>query len=153
MTDTNEYVHFPPKNGNIAKTVTQNCLADYNNSAAGKVIQFFSLYNLATNIKEAWADWTVLPAAKFLTLKGIDKAAQAVGNTEFLSVTGGASTTVMSPTAAAIHGGEKIAGRLAVPAIVGATGLDILMNAGCGTIGRQAAGQMTPLPPGVEVTF
>ncbi len=41
----------PPKNGNIAKTVTQNCLADYNNSAAGKVIQFFSLYNLATNIK------------------------------------------------------------------------------------------------------
>lgn len=38
----------PAKNGNVAKSVTQSCLAGYNNSAAAKVIQFFSLYNLAT---------------------------------------------------------------------------------------------------------
>ncbi len=45
---------IPVKNGNVAKSVTQSCLAGYNNSAAAKVIQFFSLYNLATNIKAAW---------------------------------------------------------------------------------------------------
>ena len=97
----------------------------------GKVTQFFSLYNVATNIKEAWPEWTLLPAAKLLTLKALDKASQAIGNTEFLSLTGGASTTVVSPTATAIHAGEKAAGRLATPALVAATGIDVLVNAGC----------------------
>jgi len=144
---------IPAKNGNVAKSVTQSCLAGYNNSAAAKVIQFFSLYNLATNIKDAWPDWTVLPASKVLSLKGLNAASQAIGNTEFLSVTGGASTTLLSPTAASIHVGEKLAGRLVGPAVALATGLDVIANAGCGTIGRQAAGQMTPLPPGAEVVF
>lgn len=105
------------------------------------------------NIKDAWPDWTVLPAAKVLSLKGLNAASQAIGNTEFLSVTGGASTTLLSPTAASIHVGEKLAGRLAGPAVALATGLDVIANAGCGTIGRQAAGQMTPLPSGAEVVF
>lgn len=142
-----------PKNGNVAKTVTQNCLSQYNSSTAGKVVQFFSLYNLATNFKNAWPDWTVLPALKFLSVKAVDTTSQAIGNTEFLSVTGGASTEILSPTAALIQGGEKLAGRLAGPGLALATGLDVLANAGCGTMGFQAAGQMTPLPPGIEVTF
>lgn len=142
-----------PNNANIAKTVTQNCLAQYNSSTAGKVVQFFSLYNLATNFKNAWPDWTVLPALKFLSLQGLNKASQAVGNTQFLSVTGGSSTEILSPTAGLIQGGEKLAGRLAGPGIAAATGLDVIANAGCGTLGRQAAGQMTPLPPGVQVSF
>ena len=74
-----------PSNGNIAKTVTQNCVWQYNNSTAGKTIQFFSLYNLATNFKNVWADWTMLQALKFLSLKGLDMASQAVGNTHILS--------------------------------------------------------------------
>jgi hypothetical protein len=139
-----------PNNG---KAVTQQCLSQYNNSSAGKVVQFFSLYHLATNFNSAWAEWTVLPALKFLSLKGLDMASQAVGNTQFLSVTGGASTNILSPTAGLIQGGEKLAGAVAGPGIAAATGLDVIANAGCGTIGRQAAGQMTPLPPGVQVSF
>src|SRR5579875_1524011 len=88
-----------PNNGN---TITQQCLSQYNNSTAGKAVQFFSLYNLATNLKHAWADWTVLPALKILSLKGLDMASQSVGNTEFLSVNGGGSTVIQSPTSAFI---------------------------------------------------
>jgi hypothetical protein len=128
-------------------------LSQYNNSTAGKAVQFFSLYNLATNLKHAWADWTVLPALKILSLKGLDMASQSVGNTEFLSVTGGGSTVIQSPTSAFIQGGEKAAGDLVLPAVISATALDAVMNAGCGILGRQATGQMTPLPPGVEVSF
>lgn len=117
------------------------------------MIQFFSLYNLATNFKSAWPDWTVLPALKFLSLQGLNMASQVIGNTQFLSVTGGASTTILSPTAGLIQGGEKLAGAAAGPGIAAATGLDVIANAGCGTIGRQATGQMTPLPPGVQVSF
>jgi len=40
-------------NGNVPNSVTAQCLAGYNNSAAAKGIQFFSLYNLATNVKQA----------------------------------------------------------------------------------------------------
>jgi hypothetical protein len=140
---------LPPKNGTpTTQQIRQACVNEYNNSAAGKAIQFFSLYNLATNIKEAWADWTVLPLAKLLTLQGLNKASQAIGNTEFLSVTGGASTTVVSPTAAGIHAGEKFAGRLAVPAIVAATGVDLLVKAGCANSALNATGQANiPLAP------
>jgi hypothetical protein len=57
----------PPKTGTpTTQQIRQACVNEYNNSAAGKAIQFFSLYNLATNIKEAWADWTVLPLAKIV---------------------------------------------------------------------------------------
>ncbi|MBT9333392.1 hypothetical protein [Paracidobacterium acidisoli] len=77
-------------------------MSQYNNSTAGKVVQFFSLYNLATNFQHAWADWTVLPALKFLSLKGLDMASQAVGNTQFLSVTSGTSTVIQAPTSAFI---------------------------------------------------
>jgi hypothetical protein len=141
----------PANNGNVAKSVTAQCLAGYNNSAAAKGIQFFSLYNLATNVKQAWADWTVLPAAKITAGYIIDKVSQAIGNTEFWSLTSGAeapASVVVAPTAAGV-GAAETAGKVAgVPTIVYATGLDALANAGCSTIGRQAAGQMTPLPPG-----
>jgi hypothetical protein len=142
-----------PSKGSVAKTVTQNCLAQYNGPTAAKAIQFFSLYNLATNLKNAWADWTVLPALKIVSLKALDMASQAVGNTQFLSVTGGASTEILSPTASFIQAGEGVAGGLVGPGVAVATAVDAAANAGCDTIGRQAAGQVTPLPPGVEVSF
>jgi hypothetical protein len=97
----------PANNGNVAKSVTAQCLAGYNNSAAAKGIQFFSLYNLATNVKQAWADWTVLPAAKITAGYIIDKVSQAIGNTEFWSLTSGASaptSVVVAPTAAGVGG-------------------------------------------------
>jgi hypothetical protein len=83
-----------PNNG-PTKQQQQNCLAGYNNSTAGKVVQFFSLYNLATNFKSAWPDWTVVPAAKLAAVKLINTASQAFGNTEFLSIAGAQSTTVL----------------------------------------------------------
>lgn len=139
----------PPKKGTpTTQQIRQACVNEWNNSAAGKVTQFFSLYNLATNFKEAWPDWTLLPVAKLLTLKAIDKASQAIGNTEFLSLTGAASTTVLNPTATAIHGSEKVAGRLAIPALVAATGVDALVNAGCANSALNATGQANiPMAP------
>ena len=132
----------PPKTGTqTAQQIRQACVNEWNNSAVGKITQFFSVYNLATNIKEAWPEWTLLPAAKLLTLKALDKASQAIGNTEFLSVTGGASTTLVSPTATAIHAGERSAARLAIPAVVAATGVDVLVNAGCANSALNATGQ------------
>src|SRR5258708_1855065 len=69
--------------------------------------------------------------------------------TEFLSVTGATSGTVIpSATNAVVDLAETGAKAGTTPAIVAGTGLDILANAGCATVGRQAAGQMTPLPPG-----
>jgi hypothetical protein len=38
-------------NGNVAKSVAAQCLAGYNNSAAAKGVQFFSLYNLAPMLR------------------------------------------------------------------------------------------------------
>src|SRR5450432_1091518 len=32
---------------------------------------------------------------------------------------------------------------------VAATGMDVIAHAGCATVARQNAGQMTPLPPGI----
>lgn len=136
-------------NGNVAKSVTAQCLADYNNSAAATGIQFFSLYNLATNFWNALPDWTVLPAAKIALANTASWVSGQIGTTEFLSVTGATSATVIPSATTAVVDLAEAAGKAgAAPAIVAGTGLDVLANAGCATVGRQAAGQMTPLPPG-----
>jgi len=49
---------------------------------AAKGTQFFSLYNLATNVKKAWADWTILPAAKITAGHIIDKVSQAISGSD-----------------------------------------------------------------------
>jgi hypothetical protein len=119
-----------PNNG-PTKQQQQNCLAGYNNSTAGKVVQFFSLYNLATNFKSAWPDWTVVPAVKLAAVKLINTASQAFGNTEFLSIAGAQSTTVLAPTAAGIEAAEAAGAAVAIPAIALATGIDATVHADC----------------------
>jgi len=87
----------------------------------------------------------VLPGLKLLSVWTLDKASQAIGNTQFLSVTGGSSTEILSPTAGLVQGGEKLAGRLAGPGIALATGIDALTHAGCANVGLQAGGYQTPI--------
>ena len=129
--------------------MTSQCLAQYNGSTAAKGVQFLSLYHLATDLKNAWAEWTLLPAGKYVLAKTASWISGQIGTTEFLSVTGATSGTVIpSATNAVVDLAETGAKAGATPAIVAGTGLDILANAGCATVGRQAAGQMTPLPPG-----
>jgi hypothetical protein len=121
---------------NNNKQLQQDCLNQYNNSAGGKAVQFFSLYNLATNISslKTWAEWTVLPALKVGAVSLLNNASQAIGNTEFWSITSGAATptaTVLSPTAAGIGTAESV-GAVAGPIAIGAaTVADIQMHAAC----------------------
>ena len=123
-------------------TRKEACLAEYNNSTAGKGMQFLSLYNLASSLGslKTWAEWTALPAAKVLTLNAVSKLSQAIGNTEFLSVTGGTSTVVTAPTAAGITATEA-AGSVGAPlAILAATAGDMNMQSYC-------SGYITVAPP------
>jgi hypothetical protein len=110
---------------------TQNRLNSYNSSAMGKGIQFFSLYSLATNFKSAWKDWTLYPGIK-ITVASLSKwASGTIGNTEFLSVTGGTSTIVTAPAAAGVEASEAAGGEIAPMVIVGASAADMNMQAYC----------------------
>jgi hypothetical protein len=139
----------------LQQLVTSQCLAGYNSSTAAKGIQFFSLYNLATNFWSALPDWTVLPAAKIGFVQTANWASQQIGTGEFINVTSYPASVVEIPsaTSAVVDLTEAAAEASAAPAIVAGTGLDILANAGCAMAGRQAAGQMSPLPPGWASSF
>jgi hypothetical protein len=118
---------------NNNKRQQQDCLNQYNNSPGGKAVQFLSLYNFANNITslKTWAEWTALPFLKVQAANLLSKSAQAIGDTEFLSVTSGAATTIVSPTAAGISAAESV-GTVAGPvAIAGATVADIQAHAAC----------------------
>lgn len=64
----------------------------------------------------------------------LNSASQAIGNTEFWSITSGAATptaTILSPTAAGIGTAES-AGAVAAPVAIGAaTVVDIQVHAAC----------------------
>jgi hypothetical protein len=109
----------------------QNCLNNYNNSAEGKATQFFSLYNLVTNFSNAWQDWTIYPGIKIAAATILNSIGQGVGTTEFLSVTGGASTVITGPTAAGITATEGALGPVTPFAIGGATALDVAVHVQC----------------------
>lgn len=118
---------------NKSQQAQQQCLDQYNNSAFGKGTQFLSLYNFANNITslKTWAEWTALPLLKVQATNLISKTAQALGNTEFLSITSGTATTIVSPTAAGISATGSV-GTVAAPiAIGGATVVDIQAHAAC----------------------
>jgi RHS repeat-associated protein len=110
---------------------SQACTDTYNNSPYGKGTKFFSLYNLATNFRSAWKEWLLYPSAKLVTASALKAGTQAVGNTEFLSLTGGASTVVTAPTAAGIETTEATLGPLAPFVIAGATVVDVAAHAQC----------------------
>ena len=71
-----------PNNG-VTPKQKQDCLKAWSNSTLGKSVQFFSLYNLATNLSslKTWAEWTVLPAAKIGAFAVLSKMSSAIGGT------------------------------------------------------------------------
>jgi hypothetical protein len=112
----------------------KDCLNAWSNSALGKGVQFFSLYNLATNLSslETWAEWTVLPAAKLGALSVLSNISSAVGGTEISSVIAGTTTTVTAaPVASGIATSESVGASVAPYGIAAATVLDMNASAGC----------------------
>jgi len=106
----------------------------WSNSALGKGVQFFSLYNLATNLSslKTWAEWTVLPAAKVGALSVLSNISSAVGGTEISSVIAGTTTTVTAaPVASGIAASESVGASVAPYGIAAATVLDMNASAGC----------------------
>lgn len=112
----------------------QDCLNAWNNSALGKGVQFFSLYNLATNLSslKTWAEWTVLPAAKIGAFAVLSKMSSAIGGTELSSVVAGTTTTVTAaPVASGVATAESLGASVAPYGIAAATVLDMNASAGC----------------------
>lgn len=88
------------------------CQNSFANSTVGRVTKFLSVIDAAQHVTnlETVAEWTVLPAAKVQALNGIKSVSNAVGNTEFMSITGsGASTVIEAPAAAAVDTFESLA--------------------------------------------
>jgi len=111
---------------------TKDCLSQFSNSATGKAVQFFSLYNLATNFKSAWADWTLLPGAKIALLGAIKGVSNQIGGTEFWSITSGASAPAAQvPGAVVIEAGEAAGAAMGPATIATATGADMLVSSTC----------------------
>jgi RHS repeat-associated protein len=132
----------------VAKSVANQCQAEYQGSTGGKIVQFFSLYNLATDFRHAWIEWTLIPGGKIALARTASWLSGHTGTSEFLSMTGGTSTVIPSTTTAVVDVAEAAGKASAGFVIRSATGIDMLANVGCKAVGRQAAGQMTPLPPG-----
>jgi len=112
----------------------QDCLNQFSNSTMGKSIQFFSLYNLATNFKSAWADWTVLPGAKMAILGALKSVSSGIGGTEFWSITSAASAPAAQVPGAVggVIGAGEVAGAAMGPATIAtATGADMLVSSTC----------------------
>ena len=56
-------------NDQNANSVTSQCLAEYNGSTAARGVQFFSLFHLVTDFRNAWAEWTFFRRASMEWLK------------------------------------------------------------------------------------
>jgi hypothetical protein len=138
---TSQYVHWHVQvlapNKNVFGVTPQQqkaCQQAWNNSALGKGVQFFSLYNLAANLSslKTWAEWTVLPAAKIGAFAVLSKMSSAIGGTELSSVVTGATTTVTAaPVASGVATAESVGASVAPYGIGAATVLDMSASAGC----------------------
>jgi len=138
-----------PSNG---QQQTQQCIQQFYNSAVGKVVQFGSPLSLLPGWNSNWAsnlgEWAVAIVGK----GGGTFGAGIYTGTEQVATLNG-TTSVASTLELGTHGLLGGLGKLATAGTVAATGIDALAHAGCAALARQNAGQMTPLPPGVEVSF
>jgi hypothetical protein len=128
-----------PNNFGVTPKQQQDCLNAWSNSSLGKGVQFFSLYNLATNLSslKTWAEWTVLPAAKIGAFKVLSTMSAAIGGTELSSVVAGTTTTVTAaPVASGLATASSVGASVAPYGIAAATVLD--MNASAGCMGMQS---------------
>jgi hypothetical protein len=122
------------------KQQTQQCISQFNNSAFGEFVNFWSMASpligpnrLGSTIEDVGG--TTL---KFGVYQFFNNASQSMAGTPFGSMSG-----------VVAEGIETIAKDVVLPVAVGSTGLQILAQAGCNTGARQDAGQMNALPPGI----
>jgi hypothetical protein len=98
--------------GGGEKPITQEnaCMASFEKSPLGKVVQFASPLSLVTDFKHAWPDWTVFPGAKYLIIQGLKR---------------------LGPTVAAVVGSIEEKATPAILAIPVATAFDAGMRQFC----------------------
>ncbi|HXJ95144.1 MAG TPA: hypothetical protein VMT20_20070 [Terriglobia bacterium] len=137
----------PPRPTSVGTQQAQQqaCLNEYNGSAVGGAVRFFSLYNLATNFNGAWKDWIVYPAAKIGAASLTKWASQMFGNTEFWSITSPAAAPaeqIVAPAAAGIEWAEGVGGAVAPVAIIGTTAADMNIQSACA--GNQPQWELAP---------
>jgi hypothetical protein len=124
----------------VKQFVQQQCLGQFNNSSFGGAVNFMSM------------------ASPFIGPNRLGSAIEDVGGTtlkygvyQFFNTASGsmAGTPFGSMSGIVAEGIETIAQDAVLPIAVGATGLQLIAHAGCDAAGRQATGQMSPLPPGI----
>jgi hypothetical protein len=125
----------------VKQFVQQQCLGQFNNSSLGGAVNFMSMTSpvigpnpLGSTIEDVGG--TTL---KYGVYQFFNSASQSMAGTPFGSMSG-----------IVAEGIETIAKDVVLPVAVGATGLQVIAHAGCATVGGQAAGQMNPLPPGIQ---
>jgi hypothetical protein len=141
-----------PNASNNVQQQTQQCIRQFYNSPAGKAVQFGSPLSLLPGWNSTWAsnlgEWAVAIVGKG---GGTFGAGIYTGTEQVVTING--TTSVASTLETKTHAFLGGLGKLATAGTIAATGIDAIAHAGCATGARQNAGQMTPLPPGVEVSF
>jgi len=147
--DPKEPPQKPANNGNVAKSVKDQCLAGYYNSTAGKVIDFGSVLGLVPGWSpNASQNFTEIATLGTLKYGALATTAAAANKWDVVTIqTLDTTTSIASAAGAGLSTGLHFAGKLTSIATFFATGLDILAHAGCSTVGMQQAGTMTPVSP------
>jgi hypothetical protein len=123
------------------KQQTQQCISQFNNTAFGKFVNFWSM-----------ASPVIGPDRLGSTIEDVGGTTLKFGVYTFFSTVGKnwTPTPFGSMSSVVAEGIETIAKDVVLPVAVGSTGVQIIAQAGCNTGARQDAGQMNPLPPGIH---
>jgi hypothetical protein len=126
---------------------TQQCISQFNSSAFGKFVNFFSMASpfigpdrLGSAVEDVGG--SAAKYAAFRTLQFLQNAPELIQGPEWAQW-----SSVVAGVGA--QGLEAVAKDVVLPVAAGSTGLQILAHAGCNTVARQNAGQMNPLPAGI----
>jgi hypothetical protein len=131
----------------VAQSVKDQCLSEYYNSTAGKVIDFGSVLGLvpgwSPNASQNFKEISTLGTLKYGVLTGGAAAANKWDVTTIQSLN--TATTIGSSVGSGLSAAKNFIGKLAAVGSFYATGLDVLIHASCANLGYQAAGIQTPI--------
>jgi RHS repeat-associated protein len=135
----------------VQQFVQAQCMAGYNGSTAGQTVQFFSPLQMipgwGQDPPRSVLEFTGGLAAKYGILSTAANAGQPAIQT--LSTDGWSLVGPIESSVSWLGGKALSLGKAVMPWVyAGAGGLDLLAHAGCATVARQEAGQMTPTPVG-----
>lgn len=127
---------------------TQKCIQQFYSSGVGQATQFGSPLSLIpswnSNASSNLGEWAT---AIFGKVGGTFGAGIYTGTEQIATLNG--TTSVASTLEIGTHAFLGGLAKLASFGTLAATGMDVIAHAGCATVARQNAGQMTPLPPGI----